>query len=149
MSVEQNIDGVDGDMDVEHHGDGAESVARQSVVSRRVSKRARTSSAVGGDVCHACQDPGPCDKQYHGLWFHSQCWNAVRSRHRQLGKSSTAAVEADLQLMRRNPEEWRRKIALALRAETRGAARKATRDEAEKFEESAVVSSNLKLKDKL
>ena len=60
---------------------------------------------VGGDACHACQDPGACEKQHHGLWLHSQCWNAVRSRHRQLGKSSAAAVEADMHLMRRNPEK--------------------------------------------
>ena len=143
----QNMD--DGSMDGEHHGDGAESSVRPSYVSRRVTKRARASAPVAGDVCHACQESGACDKQYHGLWFHPQCWNAVRSRHRQLGKSSSMAVESDMQLMRRNPEEWRDKIALALKAETRGASRRATRDEAVKFEELAVVNSNLKVKDQL
>ncbi len=52
-------------------------------------------------------------------------------------------------MMSMEPTQWRSRIELALDAETRDEPRRSTRQEAQRFEETATVSRNTVVRDKL
>ena len=138
------VDGLDGDLDGNGSDDEKMTTARASTT-----KRGRDRGATQPQQCHACLGAGGLNKKFHGFMLHSHCFSAVRSRHRQLRGVSKASVDADLSLMSKEPTQWRSRLELALDAETRHESRRAAREEAQRFEETATVSRNTVVRDKL
>jgi hypothetical protein len=92
-----------------------------------------------GPRCHGCLKSGTLPKTYHGFAFHDACLLGVRSRHRQLRKSSIEAKCDDITMMAQNPQTWRTNMKPYLNANRTAAIRDTKRVVAKVHAKSKVI----------